>query len=73
MGQPGIKDLVGRVMIDREFLADLVRDPDTILAAYELTAEERTQIMKAVARTGHGSETERAREFRSLMMKRWAT
>jgi hypothetical protein len=32
-----IQDLVGRVMIDRDFLADLVRDPDAILSAYELT------------------------------------
>jgi len=73
MGQQGIRDLVGRLMIDREFLAELVRDPETVLAAYEITAEERAQIMKAVARTGHGSETERAREFQTLMMKRWAT
>ena len=32
-----IRDLVGRVMIDREFLADLVRDPEGMLAGYELT------------------------------------
>jgi len=68
-----IQDLVGRVMIDSEFLAELVRDPDVILAGYELSAEERAVIKQAL---GHGiyvSEEERAHVLQNVMLKRWAT
>ena len=68
-----IQDLVGRVMIDREFLAELVRDPDVILAGYELTAEERAVIMQALGRGAHVSERERAHALENVMLKRWAT
>ncbi|OGK81047.1 MAG: hypothetical protein A2X52_16975 [Candidatus Rokubacteria bacterium GWC2_70_16] len=60
-------------MIDKEFLAELVRDPDVVLARYELEAEERSAVMKAVARTGRTTEAERARALQAVMMKRWAT
>jgi hypothetical protein len=68
-----IQDLVGRLMIDREFLADLVRDPDAALAGYELSAEERAVIMTALGRGAHLSEHERADALQSAMLKRWAT
>ena len=68
-----IQDLVGRVMIDREFLAQLAREPDVILAGYELTAEERAVIMQALGRGAHVSEEERAHALESAMLKRWAT
>ena len=45
MGGKGIQDLVGQVMIDKEFLADLTRDPARVLAGFELTADERAAIM----------------------------
>ena len=68
-----IQDLVGRVMIDREFLAQLAREPDVILAGYELTAEERAVIMQALGRGAYVSEEERAHALESAMLKRWAT
>lgn len=68
-----IQDLVGRVMIDGDFLAELVRDPDATLAGYELTAEERAIILQALGRGVHGSEQERAHALQSVMLKRWAT
>jgi hypothetical protein len=68
-----IQDLVGRVMIDRDFLADLVRDPDAILSAYELTTEERSVILLAIGRGTHCSEEERAHALELVMLKRWAT
>jgi hypothetical protein len=68
-----IQDLVGRVMIDRDFLADLVRDPDAVLAGYELTAEERSVILLAVGRGDHGTEQEREHALELVMLKRWAT
>ena len=73
MGRPGIRDLVGRAMIDREFLAELVRDPGTVLAEYELSADERAAIMQAAGRKDSESEGERARALQIVMMKRWAT
>ncbi|MBI2528067.1 MAG: hypothetical protein HYV93_19050 [Candidatus Rokubacteria bacterium] len=73
MGRLGIRELVGRAMIDKDFFADLVRDPAAVLAAYELEAEERAAVMRAVARTGQTSDAERVRALRTVMMKRWAT
>jgi hypothetical protein len=73
MERPGIRELVGRAMIDKQFLDDLVRDPVTTLAEYDLSAEERAAIMKAVGRKGSVSDRERARALQNVMMKRWAT
>ena len=73
MGRPGIRDLIGRAMIEKEFLSELVRDPETVLADFDLDPEERSTLMQAVARTGNGTTAERARAFQSILMKRWAT
>jgi hypothetical protein len=73
MGRPGIRDLIGRAMIEKEFLSELVRDPETVLAGFDLDPEERDALMQAVARTGSGSAVERTRVFQSILMKRWAT
>jgi hypothetical protein len=73
MERPGIRELIGRAMIDKEFMGELLRDPATVLAGYDLAAEERAAIMQAVARAGTTSDAERTRAFRAVMMKRWAT
>ena len=73
MARPGIRDLVGRAMIDRDFLADLVRDPALMLAEFDLSSEERAAIMQAVGKTGASTERERARALQVVLMKRWAT
>ena len=73
MGRLGIRDLVGRAMIDKEFLGALVRDPQGVLAPYELSAEEHAAIMRAVRGTAGASDHERARELQVVLMKRWAT
>jgi len=73
MGRPGIRDLVGRAMIDKTFLAELVRDPAVVLASYELAADERAAIMQAIARTDKQSERERSQALQAALMKRWAT
>jgi hypothetical protein len=69
----GIQDLVGQVMIDKEFLADLVSNPARVLAGFELTAEERAAIMHALDSTARVSDRERARALQNVMLKRWAT
>ena len=68
-----LQDLVGQVMIDKEFLADLVRDPAAVLAGFELSAEERAAIMQALGTTSTVSDRERARALQNVMLKRWAT
>ncbi len=73
MAGKGIQDLVGQVMIDKEFLADLVRDPAGVLATFDLTADERGAIMQALGSTSHVSDRERARALQNVMLKRWAT
>lgn len=73
MAGKGIQDLVGQVMIDKEFLADLVRDPAQVLAAFELTADERAAIMQALGSTANVSDRDRARALQNVMLKRWAT
>jgi hypothetical protein len=73
MERLGIRDLVGRAMIDKKFLTDLLRDPVTMLADYDLTADEKNAIMQAVGRKENVSDHERARDLQHVMMKRWAT
>lgn len=73
MGEQGIRELVGRVMIDPEFLADLVRAPELVLDRYALSPEERAAVLQAVARLGSTPASERARTFRAALVKRWAT
>lgn len=73
MAGKGIQDLVGQVMIDKEFLADLVSDPARVLAGFELSADERAAIMHALGSTSQFSDRERARALQNVMLKRWAT
>ena len=73
MARPGIRDLIGRVMIDKDFLAELVRDPHGVLAGYELSGDERAAIMQAIGRTTSAPEPERTRALQVVLMKRWAT
>jgi hypothetical protein len=68
-----IQDLVGRVMLDREFLAELVRDPDGVLAGYALSADERAIVLEALGRGAPLSAPERAQDLHDTVMKRWAT
>ena len=73
MARPGIRELIGRAMVDRSFLAEMVKDPAVVLARYDLEADERAAIMQAIARTGTQSESERSRALQAALMKRWAT
>lgn len=69
----GIRELVGRVMIDGEFLADLQRSPETVLAGYELNAEERATVLSALARLAKAPATQRAHAFRTALLRRVST
>ncbi len=73
MAEQGLKELVGRVMIDPDFLQDLVRDPHAVLADYQLSAEERASVLQAVAKLTLAPQSQRARVFQTALVKRWAT
>jgi hypothetical protein len=70
---PRLPELVGRVMIDPDFLADLQRAPEPILAEYELSDDERATVLSALARLGQTSANHRASEFRTALIRRVAT
>ena len=73
MAEQGLRELVGRVMIDPDFLQTLVREPGTVLADYQLSAEERTLVLQAVAKLSLTPQSQRARAFQTALVKRWAT
>jgi hypothetical protein len=68
-----LPQLIGRAMIDPDFLADLQRSPETVLAQYELNDDERTTVLGALARLAKSPVGERAREFQTALIRRVAT
>jgi hypothetical protein len=72
MEAQSFRDLVGRIMTDPDFFADLVRDPTAVLADYTLSADERDLVFQAVGREGQAPTPERLRAVRSVLIKRWA-
>ena len=73
MAEQGLRELVGRVMIDPDFLRALVQDPHAVLADYQLSAEERTSVLQAIAKLMVTPQSQRARAFQTALVKRWAT
>src|SRR5262245_4271281 len=69
----GLRELVGRVMIDPEFLAELQRAPEPLLAQYELTEAERATVELALARLAQTPVSERRRQFSNTLISRVAT
>jgi hypothetical protein len=69
----GLRELVGRVMIDPEFLAELQRTPESLLAAYELSDTERATVQQALIRLAKMPSAERRHAFRSSLISRVAT
>lgn len=68
-----LPELIGRAMIDPDFLADLQRSPETLLAEYELNEEERRTVLRALARLAQAPSKERAQAFRAELIRRVAT
>jgi hypothetical protein len=69
----GLRELVGRAMIDPDFLVDLQRSPTTLLAQYELSDDERATILQALARLVATPAGQRRHEFRNALLRRVAT
>jgi len=73
MEPQGIRELVGRIMIDPDFLAELARAPEAVLAQYQLSPEERAALLQAVAKLGSKPADPQLRAFQTALVKRWAT
>jgi hypothetical protein len=69
----GFRELIGRAMIDPEFLAGLQRAPDAVLAGYELTVDERATVEQALARLIQTPPSQRAHAIRTALLRRVAT
>jgi hypothetical protein len=69
----GLRELVGRAMIDADFLADLQRTPETVLAQYELSSTERATVEQALVRLALTPSHQRAHALRNALIQRVAT
>jgi len=70
---PRLPELVGRAMIDPEFLAELQRAPDDVLARYDLNDAERTAVRAALDHLSRTPPRERAQALRTALLRRVAT
>ena len=68
-----LPELIGRAMIDPDFLADLQRSPDSILAQYDLSADERSTVLRALDRLAQAPANQRAEAFQSALIRRVST
>jgi len=69
----GLRELVGRAMIDPDFLAALQRAPDAILAEYELSELERATIREALTRLAKTPPNQRGPALSNALIRRVAT
>lgn len=69
----GLADLVGRAMVDADFLADLQRSPDVVLALYELNDDERAAVRRALVRLAEAGPGHRGQTLRNELLRRVAT
>jgi len=67
-----LHELIGRVMVDPEFLDELRDSPETVLDQYELTDDERAAVRQALGRLG-SAPVRQAQEFRTALLRRVAT
>jgi hypothetical protein len=68
-----LADLVGRVMTDPEFVTDLQRSPDAVLAAFDLTDDERRAVRDALRRLAGTPAPQHAAALRTALLRRVAT
>ncbi|MBI1845759.1 MAG: hypothetical protein HY294_02755 [Candidatus Rokubacteria bacterium] len=68
-----LPELIGRAMIDPDFLAELQRAPEAILAGFELNDDEREAVRQALRRLAETPTTQRPQAFSSALLRRVAT
>lgn len=70
---PRLPELIGRAMIDADFLAELQRAPDMVLARYELNDDERATVLGALARLAATPVGQRTQVLSTALIRRVAT
>jgi hypothetical protein len=60
-------------MVDDGFREALVRDPDSVLADFDLGTEELAAVMRAIDQNRDGPQAELRRALHAALIKRWAT
>jgi len=68
-----LPDLVGRAMTDPDFLAELQRAPEAVLARYHLSDDERAAVLAALGQLGAGPAAHRGVALRDALLRRLAT
>jgi hypothetical protein len=68
-----LSDLVGRAMIDAEFLAELRGSPDRVMAQYELTEAEGATVRQALQRLDRRPSPQQIDELKSALLRRVST
>ena len=69
----GLRELIGRAMIDPDFVADLQRSPDTVLAQFQLTTDEKSAVRQALRNLAQTPPSKRGHELHSALIRRVAT
>ena len=70
---PRLPELIGRLMVDPDFLAEIQRTPDAVLERYELSDEERGAVRHALERLVDTPPGRRAQALRTVLLKRVST
>jgi hypothetical protein len=73
VSRPGLRELIGRAMVDEQFREELIENPAAVLVDFDLEAHEQAAIVKAATQSRDRPKREQARTFQTAMMKRWAT
>jgi hypothetical protein len=73
VSRPGIRELIGRVMVDEGFREALLHDPNAVLEDFDLGTEERAAVMKAITQNRDAPRGELRRALHAALIKRWAT
>jgi hypothetical protein len=60
-------------MVDEGFREALFRAPGTVLAEFDLAAEEHAAVMSAIRQSRERSQREQAQALHAALIKRWAT
>jgi hypothetical protein len=69
----GLRELVGRAMSDPDFLVELQRSPNALLAQYELSDDERATVLQALARLAKAPAGQHRHAFSNALLRRVAT
>lgn len=65
----GLPELIGRAMVDPEFLAELQRSPEAVFDAYALADAERAALRGALARLADTPAHRRALVLRTELRR----